>query len=88
MGQQHLSCVVNLPVSVLLVGIIRTYGVHNYRRIDVTLANITPHLRMPLLTVRDIMKVVKPSGIVDKEQWIEALDYLAAVGRHFALSTT
>ena len=34
---------------------------------------------MPLLTVRDIMKVVKPSGIVDREQWIEALDYLAAV---------
>ena len=25
------------------------------------------------------MKVVKPSGIVDREQWIEALDYLAAV---------
>ncbi len=27
------------------------------------------------------MKVVKPSGIVDREQWIEALDYLAAVSK-------
>ena len=48
-------------------------------RIDVALAKITPHLRMPLLTVRDIMKRVKPSGVVESKQWLEALDYLAAV---------
>ena len=76
------SACLPLSVSFLLVGIIRPYDVHNDRRIDVTLEKITPHLRMPLLTVRDIMKVVKPSGIVDKEQWIEALDYLAAVSRY------
>ena len=46
--------------------------------LDAALTSITPWLRIPLLTVRDIMKVVKPSGIVASEQWLEALDYLAA----------
>ena len=46
-------------------------------RAEAALARITPHIRIPLLTVRDIMKLVKPSGIVDAKQWLEALDYLA-----------
>lgn len=57
------------------------------RRVDDAVAKITPHLRMPLLTVRDIMKVVKPSGIVDSKQWLEALDYIAAVSEHSVMSS-
>ena len=40
--------------------------------------DITQHLRLPLLSFRQIMKDVKPTGLVAMEQWLEALDYLSA----------
>ena len=42
------------------------------------LETVTPWLRVPQLSVREIMKLIKPSGIVADELWLEALDYLSA----------
>mmetsp|Transcript_767 Transcript_767/g.1612 ORF Transcript_767/g.1612 Transcript_767/m.1612 type:complete len:267 (-) Transcript_767:377-1177(-) len=37
--------------------------------------NISRHLRLPLMSLREIMKVVRPSGLVDLNQLMEAVDY-------------
>ena len=39
---------------------------------------VTRWLRCPLLSMAAIMKEVKPSGLVAPDQWLAALDYLAA----------
>jgi hypothetical protein len=45
------------------------------RRDDAT--NVCKHLRLPLVSLRDLMKVVRPSGLVPLEQIMDAVEYVA-----------
>lgn len=42
------------------------------------LENILPYIRFPCMTADDLLKVVKPSGIVPLEDLFEAMTYHAA----------
>jgi hypothetical protein len=62
----------------LFQAVLRWVDADRHGRAKVAADKITPWIRLGTLTVRTIMKVVKPSGIVAESQWLEALDFLAA----------
>lgn len=41
------------------------------------LSIVTPHLRLPLIALRDLMRIVRPSGLVSPEQLLDAIEYHA-----------
>ena len=42
------------------------------------LSDVIPHIRLPLISASDLVKIVKPTGVVPTDMYLEAIEYHAA----------